>query len=579
MSWPRRKLNRFEPISKTKPIEKIMRKLITVLSCCIVLLLLGYTSYRGYQVWKQSHGMAMAQAYFAKGDARNAMLSLQQVLHVNPRNIDACRLMANLTEAARSPSALVWRQRVVEIDPRSLEDRLSLAQAALIFQDYALATNTLAGVAEADKATAAYHNIAGTAALMGGQLDEAEAHFSEAIRIDPSNPVPEVNLSVVRLHRTNALDMAEARIALQRVIMTSTNASLCGQARRELINDAVRFNDMTTALALSKDLADQTNAVFSDKLLRLDVLMKTKSAEFKPALFAYQREAATSPEKLLDMTNWQMHRLSVAAALGWLQGLPIQTRTNETAEVLTAQCQLQLRDWAGLQAGIQPQNWNELDFTRHAFLARCLREQGLAEASTAEWSVALQAASGQKGSLISLFRLAAEWKWNSEAEQILWTVVNRYPEEKWAAPVLSDALTAWHRTPSLMQLLSILYKRDPDNLAVKNNLALTAMLLGEQDVNPYNLVQEVYEKDSTNASYASTYAYALYLQGKNAEALKVLQQLSPKDLSDPSIAGYYGLVLKANGNKAEAKDYLNQAFKGDLLPEEQTLFNQARDGL
>ena len=82
-----------------------MRKLIIVLSSCIVLLLLGYTSYRGYQVWKQSHGLAMAKAYFAKGDGRSTLLSLQQVLHVNPKNIEACRMMADLTQAARSPSA------------------------------------------------------------------------------------------------------------------------------------------------------------------------------------------------------------------------------------------------------------------------------------------------------------------------------------------------------------------------------------------------------------------------------------------------------------------------------------------
>jgi hypothetical protein len=39
-----------------------MRKIIIALSCCIVLLLLGYTSYRGYQVWKQSHGLTMPKA-------------------------------------------------------------------------------------------------------------------------------------------------------------------------------------------------------------------------------------------------------------------------------------------------------------------------------------------------------------------------------------------------------------------------------------------------------------------------------------------------------------------------------------
>ena len=80
-------------------------------------------------------------------------------------------------------------------------DRLALVQAAIIFQDYTLASNTLEGVSAADTKTVAYNNIAGTVALVEGQLDQAEAHFSEAIRLDPSNPVPQVNLAVVRLHR------------------------------------------------------------------------------------------------------------------------------------------------------------------------------------------------------------------------------------------------------------------------------------------------------------------------------------------------------------------------------------------
>jgi tetratricopeptide (TPR) repeat protein len=556
-----------------------MRKIIIILSCCVGLLLLGYSAYRGYQIWKQNHGMAMAREYFAKGDAKNTILSLQSVLHANPRNVDACRMIAGLTEAVRDQRSLIWRQRVLELDPNSITDRLALVQAAIIFQDYSLASNTLAGVAAADTKTLAYNNIAGTVALAEGQLDQAEAHFSEAIRLDPSNPVPQVNLAVVRLHRTNALDMAEARIALQRVILTSTNSALCSQSRRELVNDAMRFNNITTALTLSRQLADQTNSVFADKLLRLDVLMKTQSPEFKPTLASYQREAATNPAKLFDLANWQIKRISPAETLGWLQSLPMQVRTNQPACLLAAQCQVQTGDWRGLQASIQQQNWSELEFIRHAFLARALRQQNLTEASTAEWGVALQYASQQKGTLIALFRLAAEWRWNTEAEQILWTVVNKYPEEKWATSTLSQALMTWHRTRSLMELFKTMFQRNPDDLDTKNNLAITAMLLGAQELAPYDLSREVYEKAPSNPSYASTYAFSLYLQKKYPEALKVMQQLTPKELQNPSVAGYYGLILKANGNMAQAKSFLDLSSKGQLLPEEQALFDQAKAGL
>jgi predicted Zn-dependent protease len=122
-------------------------------------------------------------------------------------------------------------------------------------------------------------------------------------------------------------------------------------------------------------------------------------------------------------------------------------------------------------------------------------------------------------------------------------------------------------------------KRNPEDLAIKNDLAATALLLGAQELKPNDLAQEVYRKAPGNPYYASTYAYSLYLQHDNAGALKVMQQLSTQDLQLPSIAGYYGLILKANGNKSEAKAYLNRIATAQLLPEEETLFQQAQVGL
>jgi predicted Zn-dependent protease len=569
-----------------------MRKIVIVLSACVVVLLLGYTSYRGYQVWKQSHGIAMAKGFIAQKDVRSALLALQPVLTANPRNVEGSRLMAALLEAEQMPSSLAWRERVVELDPQSLPDRLALAQAAVLQRNYPLATNTLAGVAETDRKTPAYHNLAGMAALMDNEPLEAESQFREAVRLDPADPLPQLNLAVVRLHRTNVQDVAEARATLQQIIVTSTNASLCSQARRELVIDAMNGKDVPTARRLSQELTQPTNAPFTDKLLRLDVLLKTQSAEFKPALALYQSEAAANPGTIFDLTRWQAANLSTADALRWLQRLPPSMQTNQTVEVLAAGCQLQLKDWPGLQAALQKENWsdpahpgNDFEFMRHAYLARCLRGENFAEGSASEWAVAVKAVNNQryaalqKYSLRKLFELAMAWNWNTEAEQVLWNVVNLYPEEKWAYPVLRYALIQWHRTRSFMQLMDTMSKRNPEDLAIKNDLAATALLLGAQEIKPNDLALEVYRKAPGNPYYASTYAYSLYLQHDNAGALKVMQQLSTKDLQLPSIAGYYGLILKANGNKTEAKAYFDRIATAQLLPEEQTLFQQAQVGL
>lgn len=552
-----------------------MRKIIIIaVASCTALLLLGYTGYRGYRVWKEHHWMNLAQDFVAKSDGRSAYLSLQQVLRFNPRNLEACRLMADLAEASRSPGALVWRNRALELSPDSLEDRLALVKTALAYGDIAVATNAIAEVSPAGKQTAEYHNLAGTLAIAAGQFQPAQVHFNEAIRLEPWNAVPKLNLAIVRLYSTNALDLEEARVALKRISASSTNLNLRCQALRELVGDALRHKQANAALAHSADLLKQTNSVFRDRLIRLDVLKQFEAPELKTAVPAFQREAAGQVGKVTEMATWQMTRTGPRDALNWLQTLPVTDQTNQAVALLMAECRTQLKDWAGLQAALEKQDWAELEFMRHAFLTCALREQNLAAAAKAAWNQCRQAAGAKKVSLAMLLQLTSKWRWSSETEEILWTIVKSYPDDQQSFRVLAQTLYASGRTRPLMNLYELGTKRQPADLGMKNNLAMTALLLNAQELKPHDLAREVFQREPTNAAYASTYAYSLYVEGKPAEALKIFQSLKPEALEHPSIAGYYGLILKTTGTPEKAQAYFNWATRGHLLPEERKIFAQ-----
>ncbi len=556
-----------------------MRKAFIIILCCIAVLLAGYVGYRSYTVWKCSHLMGLAHQFLAKSDERNALLCVQQVLRSDPHNLDATRVMAQLTVAARSPSAPLWWSRVVELNPNSLDDRLALAQAAMVMGDFATATNALGGVDQAGRNTVAYYNVAGTVAAAANQTALAEAQFLKAAMLDPENQSVQLNLAVVRLHGTNLEELTEARDSLRQLSSNATNSFRRCQALRELALDALRHRQADQALLLSKQLLQETNSTFQDRLLRLDVLQATQPVGFRPALAAFQHEAGGDPGKISALATWQMANTSPQDALSWLRTLPPTAQTNQSVELLVAECCTMLQDWRGLQSSIERQNWAELDFVRHAFLSRALRGQDLTDSAKAEWERALQAANGQKAGLVMLLRLAAQWNWPSEGEDILWTIVNRYPGEQWAVQTLSKALYAGGRTRSLMQLFSQEVQRVPSDLSAKNDLAMTSLLLNAQEHKPYDLARDVYQKSPTNAFYVSTYAFSLYLQGKNAEALKVMKTLKPGELQDPARAGYYGLILKATGDRARARTYLDWSAKAHLLPEEKKLFDQAKAGL
>ncbi len=555
-----------------------MRKLLIIAFSCTAILLAGYVGYRGYKVWKQKHLVSMARDFIAKSNGTNALLTLKQALLTNPRNLEATRMMADLAAATRSPAVLVWRSRVVELDPNSTDDRLLLASTALGMQDLTTATNALNGVSETDRKTFSYQNLAGNVAARVNRLAEADQYFVEAARLQPTNPAPRLSLAVLRLQGTNTQALAEARAILTRL---RVDPMVGAQALRELVGDAIRQSRTNDAVALSRELVARTNSLFSDRLLRLDILLATRDREFKPTLASYQKDATNALGPIHDLATWQASRIGPAEALGWLRTLPMAVQTNQAMALLTVECQLSSKDWRGAQTSLQGRNWGELEFLRHAMLARAMQGQNLATSAKTEWDQALKQASANKQPLLMLLRLcdASQWNWPNERGDILQTIITRFPSEKWAVGLLGQSLFAEGRTRSLLSLFTQQAKAAPADLSVKNNLAMTALLLDAKELKPHDLAREAYEKSPTNGSYASTYALSLYLQQKPADALKLMQQIPPPELESPSIAGYYGLVLQATGDRAKAAKYFDIAFKGSLLPEERKLMETARQKL
>jgi tetratricopeptide (TPR) repeat protein len=609
-----------------------MRKILIVLLAGTVLLLVGYAAYRGYKVYKQERMVKLARQFIAKNDVRNATLALRQALASNPKNVEALRLAAQLDEAGGSPEALYLRSRVVDLNPGSLDDRLSLAAVAVALNDLERATNALARVSESGRKTFAYHNAVGSVAVAAARaageasrraaqmsqyagqavvqaqeknkpaeaaslraeatnqlaeassqyaqafrhLAEAEEHFQEAAKLEPANLVSQLNLAIVRLHQTNEQAQSQGRLALNDL---RSKPELRCQALRELADDALRHARTNDALALSLELIQQTNSVFRDKLTHLVVLRLVRSPEFDSTLAGFQAKAGTNQAEAYQLGAWEMQVLTngPSKALRWLTSLPDQTTTNPPVAILVADCRSILKDWPGLQKTVENQNWGPYEFSRHALLARALRGQGLTDSSKTEWGQAVTAVTGNLAGMRDLLRLAKNWGWPVETEELLSSIVNQYPKETWAYQSLGKLLYAQGRTRSLMSLFNQQAKSKPSDLETKNNLAMIALLLNAEEVRPNTLAAEAYKATPTNRSFASTYAFSLYCQTNYPDALKVMETLEPADLERDSIAGYYGLILLKCGDTNTAQRYLDLGLAAKVqLPEERKLFEQAK---
>jgi Flp pilus assembly protein TadD len=131
-------------------------------------------------------------------------------------------------------------------------------------------------------------------------------------------------------------------------------------------------------------------------------------------------------------------------------------------------------------------------------------------------------------------------------------------------------------TVGLKRVVDKMVEDDPSDSKARNNSIMLAFLLGQAKETDSQAARELFVRNPGDPTYASTYAYSLYLQHRIDDALKVMRSLSAEQLEEPATAAYYGFLLAAKGEKTEAAKFLDLAERASLLPEEKHLVREAR---
>ena len=552
-------------------------KRITLVS--IVLLLaalaggwfLGRPAYRHY---KEHRATEEAKEFFAKAQYRNASLSARRALSVNPGNIEATKLVAQMAELSGSPSALDWWRRLAELSPTT-ENKLSLVSSALRWQSppYPLASVTLSNVADSAKGMAAYHALSAQLDIKLNRLPAAIGEFEQALSLEPTNHLHELNLGVLRLASTNAETTAQGRRTLESL---QKDPKLGAIALRSLVSEAVKRGDLGKAEAFSRQLVQRDHVAFEDRLLLADVLQRAKKPEFKEYLGSIQKIAVTNKTAIYATTAWMIGHSLADDALSWLETIPAKLRAEQPVPLAFVDCYEAKQNWGAMDAFLQNQNWGDLDFMRFALLSRAAAQQKVTMAVQTRWGSAVREAGNRLDALKTLLSMARKWGWEQEREDILWQILQRFPRERWVLGELQRSYTHTGNTRGLNKVFTAMASYEPANDAVRNNLAATALLLNTNLSEAHKLAKEAFDHFPTNATIASTFAYSLYLQGKTRAGLDVLERLNPEALQKPSVALYYGVLLSAAGETNQACKYLSLVREPDLLPEEKALLATAQ---
>ena len=148
--------------------------LVAIAFGCLGLAVVGWLGRSTYRHFKERREQALAQSFLAHGDWRNALLSAQQTLQLDPTNGPACRVLAEITDRAHSPETtnLLWR--LIGSEP-TVENKLRLAAAGLRYQTrpFPLTTQILEELTPMATNVPGYQVMAATLALSTGHWTDA----------------------------------------------------------------------------------------------------------------------------------------------------------------------------------------------------------------------------------------------------------------------------------------------------------------------------------------------------------------------------------------------------------------------
>ena len=549
-----------------------MRKTLIFIAVMAVVAFAGWFGRKAYKKVTEHQLTTEAAQYLERQDLRNAGLCLQRALQINPYNIEANKLTADMLEAAGTPSALSWRIRTFQLQTNKVEYRFAWAQTALKMNDLPSAIQALRGIDEKSRSTAQFHKLAGALAWNGHDPADAEKEYSAALQMEPTNLAVILNLATVRLVSTNKAVADKARLSLETI---PTNSPLHLTAIRYLALDAAARKSFDRAIFYSQEVINNPKAAYDDKLTRLEILHEADNPGFSAWQTALEKDAAGSPLHAYALGHWMQIQQTPEAALRWLQSLPHDTQTNQPVPLAITDCQIALKDWKGLQATVQKRDWDEFEYYRFSLESLAARHLGNSLGGETAWQRATLLCSHRLDRLARLNQITAAWGWTPERYQVLQQIISEFPNEAWAGEQLIALYYTDGKTQSLASLLNNMYSADPSNIKVKNNLAAVSLLLKSDLPKAHRLALEAYNSATNNPFFACTYAYSLLLQSKPAEAVKIADSLKPEYLKNPSIAAYYGVVEAEAGHTNAARDSLKLAETARLLPEETALVHQA----
>ena len=526
-----------------------------------------------YNRWSAHRYARKAAECIVRGDSRNALLNARVALEKNPLDVEATRAMAQALGALGSPEAEPWRARLGALQPGDAENALARADAALKNGRVEEAGRFVDSLAPGDRKSAAFHAIAAKIAMQKQDTASAESHWMEAARLEPGESRHRLSLAGLHLESADS-GVREAAFNELQAMRAKPPASL--EALRLLLAHALKTREATMAQEMADALVADPRSTFNDKLTRLAVLLAIHDPRSGAYLLELRDMAVREPATFSVLLSWMNNNDLPMMVAEWVPVLPPDLVSKPPVCLAVAEAYSKAADWEKLRKLTETTTWAESDYLRRVFLVRALEHLGEEDEAAQEWTQAVAASRLSPQSLERLAKIAATWKWDRRAEEILWMLAAGPQCPRWAADSLWKICLERGETARLHKLSAIIAKWDPKGIATRNNYAFLSLLIRSDEGNPHQVAEALHREHPEDVRLASTYGLSLYQQGKAEDAVAVMSALSPEELRRPQVALYYAVFLIGAGHADRAEEYVKLAAGSPMLPEEKALLDRVK---
>lgn len=527
-----------------------------------------------YQRWQRERQVVQAETALAAKRYEEAATLARQVGAVDPRNLRAARVAAESLQALGLEDCVRWWRRIAELNRYEAESVTKWASAAFQFDDLRSAYAALRQFPRGTD-TAAYHDLAGRAALGRGDVEKARVHFAKALAKAPEDAGIRARFAEAHLESSSPEDRKRAVAFLETLAAEPGNS----RALSLLTKEALGRRDMVRAAQLSERLLTRTNLTFADRLVHLSVLHRGEAPTFAVERERLQAEAVQRTDLLVQWLEWSAQEGFAAAALQWFKGLDPDVQNRARVMSAVADLHVAMADWQGLREWVFNANWAELEPQRMAFeglAAVRLSLGGVANAADGPWRQALREAKGQAQHLHWLATRAERWGLFAPAEATLWQMVQKDIDPDGALERLAGIYRRQNQADGLLKVAKRQLELHPRDPSAETDALYFGSLLQIDALQLRPLAERVAARVAEAPEAAVAVAMYRARTGEAAEGLRLLRGLPESELAAPDRRSLLVLLLALDDDRAAAREELDRGITGSMLPQEALLVDEAR---